>query len=141
MKKSFIFIIVLMALVVAMKFTVPPIEKHYEVASKQLASFVEEKVIKGNEFDEIIGEYVDKEEVMKFLSHEEVYKPVIRYMVENMLFLDDYFVCNVGKFTYEGEAYPLTLGLFGHVFVISDYYDELQQAGMKVEELNEKYNQ
>ena len=124
-----------------MKFTVPPIEKHYEVASKQLASFVEEKVIKGNEFDEIIGEYVDKEEVMKFLSHEEVYKPVIRYMVENMLFLDDYFVCNVGKFTYEGEAYPLTLGLFGHVFVISDYYDELQQAGMKVEELNEKYNQ
>lgn len=138
MKKSFIFIIVLVALVVAMKFTVPPIEKHYEVASKQLASFVEEKVIKGNEFDEIIGEYVDKEEVMKFLSHEEVYKPVIRYMVENMLFLDDYFVCNVGKFTYEGEAYPLTLGLFGHVFVISDYYDELQQAGMKVEEYKEK---
>ena len=141
MKKSFIFIIVLVALVVAMKFTVPSIEKHYEVASKQLASFVEDKVIEGNEFDEIIGQYVDKESVMQFLSQEAVYKPVIRYMVENMLFLDDYFVCNVGKFTYEEQVYPLTLGLFGHVFVLTDYYDELQQAGKKVEELNEKYNQ
>lgn len=138
MKKTLIILIIVAIVVVAAKMTVPPIEKHYEVASKQLASFVEEKVIEGNEFDEIIGEYVDKEEVMKFLSQEEVYKPVIRYMVENMLFLEDYFVCNVGKFTYEEEVYPLTLGLFGHVFVLSDYYDELQQAGEKVEEYKEK---
>lgn len=138
MKKTLIILIIVAIVVVVAKMTVPPIEKHYEVASKQLASFVEEKVIEGNEFDEIIGEYVDKEEVMKFLSQEEVYKPVIRYMVENMLFLDDYFVCNVGKFTYEEEVYPLTLGLFGHVFVLSDYYDELQQAGEKVEEYKEK---
>lgn len=138
MKKTLIILIIVAIVVVAAKMTVPPIEKHYEVASKQLASFVEEKVIEGNEFDEIIGEYVDKEEVMKFLSQEEVYKPVIRYMVENMLFLEDYFVCNVGKFTYEEEVYPLTLGLFGHVFVLSDYYDELQQAGMKVEEYKKK---
>lgn len=138
MKKTLIILIIVAIVVVAAKMTVPPIEKHYEVASKQLASFVEEKVIEGNEFDEIIGEYVDKEEVMKFLSQEEVYKPVIRYMVENMLFLEDYFVCNVGKFTYEEEVYPLTLGLFGHVFVLSDYYDELQQAGKKVEEYKKK---
>jgi short subunit fatty acids transporter len=138
MKKTLIILIIVAIVVVAAKMTVPPIEKHYEVASKQLASFVEEKVIEGNEFDEIIGEYVDKEEVMKFLSQEEVYKPVIRYMVENMLFLEDYFVCNVGKFTYEEEVYPLTLGLFGHVFVLSDYYDELQHAGMKVEEYKKK---
>ena len=139
MKKTLIILIIVAIVVVAAKMTVPPIEKHYEVASKQLASFVEEKVIEGNEFDEIIGEYVDKEEVMKFLSQEEVYKPVIRYMVENMLFLEDYFVCNVGKFTYEEEVYPLTLGLFGHVFVLSDYYDELQQAGEKVEEYKKKF--
>lgn len=138
MKKTLIILIIVAIVVVAAKMTVPPIEKHYEVASKQLASFVEEKVIEGNEFDEIIGEYVDKKEVMKFLSQEEVYKPVIRYMVENMLFLEDYFVCNVGKFTYEEEVYPLTLGLFGHVFVLSDYYDELQQAGEKVEEYKKK---
>ncbi|MBR6092101.1 MAG: hypothetical protein IKQ09_04715 [Bacteroidales bacterium] len=139
MKKTLIILIIVAIVVVVAKMTVPPIEKHYEVASKQLASFVEEKVIEGNEFDEIIGEYVDKDEVMKFLSQEEVYKPVIRYMVENMLFLEDYFVCNVGKFTYEEEVYPLTLGLFGHVFVLSDYYDELQQAGEKVEEYKKKF--
>ena len=60
MKKSFIIIIVLVALVVAMKFTVPSAEKHYEVASKQLATFVEDKVIEGDDFDEIIEQYFDK---------------------------------------------------------------------------------
>ena len=125
MKKSFIIIIILVSLVVAMKFTVPPIEKHYEVAAEKLALFVKDKVIEGDEFDEIIEQYVDKETVMQYLSQEDVYKPVLKYLVENMLFLDDYFVCNVGKFTYEDEVYPLTLGLFGHVFVITDYYEQI----------------
>ena len=125
MKKSFIIIIILVSLVVAMKFTVPPIEKHYEVAAEKLALFVKDKVIEGDEFDEIIEQYVDKETVMQYLSQEDVYKPVLKYLVENMLFLDDYFVCNVGKFTYEDEVYPLTLGLFGHVFIITDYYEQI----------------
>ena len=125
MKKSFIIIIILVSLVVAMKFTVPPIEKHYEVAAEKLTLFVKDKVIEGDEFDEIIEQYVDKETVMQYLSQEDVYKPVLKYLVENMLFLDDYFVCNVGKFTYEDEVYPLTLGLFGHVFIITDYYEQI----------------
>ena len=134
MKKSFIFIIIIVALVVAMKFTVPPIEKHYEVAADKLALFVKDKVVEGDEFDEIIEQYVDKETVMQYLSQEEVYKPVLKYMVETMLFLDDYFVCNVGKFTYEEEVYPLTLGLFGHVFVITDYYDQMLEVNEKMQE-------
>ncbi len=138
MKKSFIIIIVLVALVVAMKFTVPSAEKHYEVASKQLATFVEDKVIEGDDFDEIIEQYFDKETAKQFLAQEEVYKPVIKYMVENMLFLEDYFVCNVGKFTYEEEVYPLTLGIFGHVFVLTDYLDEIQEAQKKVEKVQKR---
>ena len=134
MKKSFIFIIIIVALVVAMKITVPPIEKHYEVAADKLALFVQDKVVEGDEFDEIIEQYVDKETVMQYLSQEEVYKPVLKYMVETMLFLDDYFVCNVGKFTYEDEVYPLTLGLFGHVFVITDYYDQMLVMYEKMQE-------
>ena len=134
MKKSFIFIIIIVALVVAMKVTVPPIEKHYEVAADKLALFVQDKVVEGDEFDEIIEQYVDKETVMQYLSQEEVYKPVLKYMVETMLFLDDYFVCNVGKFTYEEEVYPLTLGLFGHVFVITDYYDQMLEVNEKMQE-------
>ena len=117
-----------------MKFTVPPIEKHYEVAADKLALFVKDKVVEGDEFDEIIEQYVDKEMVMQYLSQEEVYKPVLKYMVETMLFLDDYFVCNVGKFTYEEEVYPLTLGLFGHVFVITDYYDQMLDVNEKMQE-------
>ena len=134
MKKSFIIIIVLVIIVVAAKFTVPPIEKHYEAAADKLALFVKDKVVEGDEFDEIIEQYVDKETVMQYLSQEEVYKPVLKYMVETMLFLDDYFVCNVGKFTYEDEVYPLTLGLFGHVFVITDYYDQMLVMNEKMQE-------
>ena len=59
-------------------------------------------------------------------------------MVENMLFLEDYFVCNVGKFTYEEEVYPLTLGIFGHVFVLTDYLDEIQEAQKKVEKVQKR---
>ena len=139
MKKIWIIVFVLVALVLVMKVTVPPIEKHYEVAAEQLGKFVEAKVVEGDEFDEIIEQYVDKETVLQFLSQEDVYKPVIRYFVENMLFLENYFVCNVGKFTYEDEVYPLTLGMFGRVFVITDYYDEILEVNEKMQESGLEY--
>lgn len=136
MKKIWIFIFVMVALVLVMKVTVPPIEKHYEVATEQLANFVEEKIVEGDEFDEIIEQYVNKETVVQFLSQKDVYKPMIRYLVESMLYLDNYFVCNVGKITYDEEEYTLTLGMFGQVFVLTDYYKEIQAVGEKMEELN-----
>ena len=136
MKKIWIFIFVVVALVLVMKVTVPLIEKHYEVATEQLANFVEEQIVEGDEFDEIIEQYVDKETVVQFLSQKDVYKPAIKYLVENMLYLDNYFVCNVGKITYDEEEYALTLGMFGHVFVLTDYYKEIQAVGEKMEELN-----
>ena len=54
--------------------------------------------------------------------------------------MKDYFVCNAGFVRYDGEDYMLTLGMFGHVFVMTDYIDEIQQANEKLEELRDKYN-
>ena len=137
MKKIWIVIFVLVALVLVMKVTVPPIEKHYVVATEQPAMFLEDKVIEGDEFDEILEDYgIDKAVAMQYLQQEEVYKSVLKFMVESMLFLEDYFVCNVGKFTYEGEVYPLTLGMFGHVFVLTDYYDEIKDTYEKYETIS-----
>lgn len=52
--------------------------------------------------------------------------------------IKDYFVCNVGKISYDGATYPLTIGCFNHVFVLTDYMDEVQKAGKKVEEYKKK---
>jgi len=141
MKKLWIFILVLAVIAVVMKLTVPSVEKHYDVATEQLSEFVEDKFMESDDYDEIIDDYgIDKQAAMEFLKQGDMYKTMIRYSVENMLVMKDYVVCNVGKITYDGEVYPLTLGIFGHVFVMTDYIDEIQDASEKLEELKEKYN-
>lgn len=141
MKKLWILILVLVAIAVVMKLTVPSVEKHYDVATEQLSEFVEDKIMEGDDFDEVIDDYgIDKQAAMEFLKQGDMYKTMIRYSVENMLVMKDYVVCNVGKVTIEDKVYPLTLGMFGHVFVMTDYIDEIQEASEKLEELKEKYN-
>lgn len=141
MKKFWIFILVLVALAVVMKVTVPSVEKHYDVATERLSKFLEDEIMEGDDFDEMIDDYgIDKQAAVEFLKQGDMYKTMIRYNVENMLIMKDYVVCNVGKITYDGEVYPLTLGIFGHVFVMTDYIDEIQDASEKLEELKEKYN-
>lgn len=120
MKKLLIFLAALVVLVLLMKVTVPSPDKHREVATEQLTVYVEDNI---SDFGEI-AEYLDEFGIDK--------KQAIKFLVDNMLYLDDYFVCNVGKFEYDGEVYPLTLGLFGYVFVLTDYVDEMQA-------INEKY--
>ena len=141
MKKLWIFVLVLAALAVVMKLTVPSVEKHYDVATEQLSEFVEDKFMESDDFDEMIDDYgIDKQVTVDFLKQGDMYKTMIRYSVENMLVLHDYVVCNVGKVTYEDKVYPLTIGMFGHVFVMTDYIDEMQKANEKLEQLREKYN-
>lgn len=141
MKKFWIFILVLVALAVAMKVTVPSVEKHYDVATERLSKFLEDEIMEGDDFDEMIDDYgIDKQAAVEFLKQGDMYKTMIRYNVENMLKMKDYFVCNVGKVTYDDKVYPLTIGVFGHVFVMTDYIDEIQEANEKLEDLKEKYD-
>ena len=141
MKKFWIFILVLVALAVVMKVTVPSVEKHYDVATERLAVLLEDKIMEGDMLDEVINAYgIDKEAPVEFLKQGDMYKTMIRYYVENMLIMKDYFVCNVGKFTYDDKPCPLTIGVFGHVFVTTDYLDEIQKANEKLEKLKEKYD-
>ena len=141
MKKFWFFILVLIALGAAMKLTVPSVEKHYDVATERLAVLLEDKIMEGDMLDEVINAYgIDKEAAVEFLKQGDMYKSMIRYNVENMLIMKNYFVCNVGKVTYDDETYPLTIGVFGHVFVTTDYLDEIQKANEKLEKLKEKYD-
>lgn len=141
MKKFWIFVLVLIVIAVVMKLTVPSVEKHYDVATEQLSKFVEDKIMEGDDYDEIIDDFgIDKKATVEFLKQGDMYKTMIRYNVENMLVMKDYVVCNVGKVTYDDKVYPLTVGLFGHVFVMTDYIDEIQAAQKKYEEVKEKYD-
>ena len=127
MKKLFRVIIILAILAFVMKLTVPTPEKHKDVASERLQEFVMQKAstIEGA-MDIIEGNNIDT-------------KLLIRFAL-TQLQMRDYFVCNAGFVKYDGQDYMLTLGMFGHVFVMTDYIEEMQKANEKLEELKDKYN-
>ena len=127
MKALFRLIIVLAILAVVMKLTVPTPEKHREVAKERLSEIVMEKISTIDGAMEVIKE--NDIDVNMFIR-----------LAVTQLKMKDYFVCNAGYVRYDGEDYMLTLGMFGHVFVMTDYIDEIQQANEKLEELRDKYN-
>lgn len=47
-------------------------------------------------------------------------------MIDNMLKVENYFVCSVGTMTFDGETKIVSLGLMNHVFTISE--DEAKEA-------------
>ena len=125
MKKLLITILVLAVLALFMKVTVPQPEKHREAAQQKLNTLVGQKlssfqgiqsVAEGDDFD--IRAWIN--------------------VALDQLEVKDYFVCNVGMVTYDGSTYPLTLGLFNKVYVLTDYKDDIQKAGKKVEEYKKK---
>ncbi len=127
MKGLFRFIIVLAILAIVMKLTVPTPEKHREVASERLSELIFEKVSTIEGAKEIIeSNNIDTQLFIR--------------LALTQLKMKDYFVCNAGFVTYDNQDYMLTLGLFGHVFVMTDYIDKIQQANEKLEELKDKYN-
>ena len=127
MKKTFIILIVLAIVVVAAKFTVPNEDKHYRMAEQRLTSLVNQKLSSFHGVKDMLqGQSLDV-------------KALVQVALDQME-VKDYFVCNVGKITYDGETYPLTIGVFNHVFVLSDYMDEMQKAGKKVDEYKKKFD-
>ena len=125
MKKLLIVILVLAVLALFMKVTVPQPEKHRQAAQQKLNSLVGQKlssfqgiqsVAEGDDFD-----------IRAWFN-----------VALDQLEVKDYFVCNVGEITYEGDTFPLTIGVFNKVYVLTDYKDEIMKAGKKVEEYKKK---
>ena len=125
MKKLLVFIIVLAVLALFMKVTVPSPEKHREVAKERLSELVADKISTIDGAKEIIeGNNIDTKLLIK--------------MALTQLKMKDYFVCNAGYLEYDGTQIMITLGMFNHVFVTTDYIDEMQKANEKLEELKKK---
>ncbi len=125
MKKSLLILIIIAIVVVAAKFTVPTEEKHHQVARQKLSSMVNQKLSSIDGIQEMIQDQgVDIRELIQ--------------VAMDQMEVKDYFVCNVGRVTFDGTTYPLTVGVFGKVFMLSDYQKEFQNAGRKVDEYKKK---
>lgn len=42
------------------------------------------------------------------------------WVLDNMLTVENYFVCSVGYITYDGETHVISLGILNHVFTPDD---------------------
>ena len=126
MKKTLIVIIILAIVVIAAKFTVPTEEKHHQVAESKLNTMISQKMSSFQGLKEIAqGQNMDLRTWIRVLA--------------NQMEVKDYFVCNVGRVTIDDTTYPLTIGVFNHVFVLTDYMDEIQKAEKKVEDIKGKF--
>lgn len=125
MKKFFIFILILAALAIIMKLTLPSQEKHQQVAAEKIAEILKDQISDVEGMDELFEEYgLDANMVANFAAAQ--------------LQIYDCFIYNAGVFSYDGKSYPLTIGLFNHVFVTTDYIDEIQKVNSKMEKIKNK---
>ena len=108
-------------LIATMIITCPKAEQHKEVLSTVITATVNDAV---NESDNITGNaYLDN--AFKAVSNAFAGK-VIQAAVNELVTVDNYVVCSLGKVSYEGKAHVVSVGVFGHIFTVDE--DDLREA-------------
>ena len=127
-------LLTIIALVAVMIVTCPKTEQHKEVLSTVITATVNDAV---NDNDNITGNtFIDN--AFKTVSNAFAGK-VIEAAVDNLVTVDNYIVCSLGKVHYDGKDHIVSLGVFGHIFTVDE--DDLQEAAeqyYKKEEINMK---
>jgi len=127
-------LLTLVALVAVMIVTCPKTEQHKEVLSTVITTTVNDAV---NDNDNITGNtFIDN--AFRTISNAFAGK-VIETAVDNLVTVDNYVVCSLGKVHYDGKDHIVSLGIFGHIFTVDE--DDLQEAAeryYKKEEINLK---
>ena len=127
-------LLTLVVLVAVMIVTCPKTEQHKEVLSTVITTTVNNAV---NDNDNLTGNtFIDN--AFKTVSNAFAGK-VIETAVDNLVTVDNYVVCSLGKVHYEGKDHIVSLGVFGHIFTVDE--DDLQEAAeqyYKKEEINMK---
>ena len=127
-------LLTLVVLVAVMVVTCPKTEQHKEVLSTVITTTVNDAV---NDNDNLTGNtFIDN--AFKTVSNAFAGK-VIETAVDNLVTVDNYVVCSLGKVHYEGKDHIVSLGVFGHIFTVDE--DDLREAAeqyYKKEEINMK---
>lgn len=129
-----VLVAVMVVLVPVMVVTCPKTEQHKEVLSTVITTTVNNAV---NDNDNLTGNtFIDN--AFKTVSNAFAGK-VIETAVDNLVTVDNYVVCSLGKVHYDGKDHIVSLGVFGHIFTVDE--DDLQEAAeqyYKKEEINMK---
>ena len=127
-------LITIIALVAVMIVTCPKTEQHKEVLSTVITATVNDAV---HDNDNITGNnFIDN--AFRTICNAFAGK-VIETAVDNLVTVDNYIVCSLGKVHYDGKDHIVSLGIFGHIFTVDE--DDLEEAAeryYKKEEINMK---
>lgn len=114
MKKILLFIVVVVLAVAY--FTNPTTEKHQQTAKEMAERIVEKKLSSFNvpaswlksENNSIVDDFTDK-------------------LIKQYVFVDNYYLFSLTKVEWEGEEYPVGVGLFGYVFIFEKVEEVINQ--------------
>ena len=107
--KGFLYtVLVLLVVAVVGVVTCPDKQAHYDEIEQVLREVVNEE-LNGTAGPEenlsIFGEWLSSSSV--------------KLVLNQSLSVENYFVCSVGKLTFDGEVYPISVGVFNHIFTPS----------------------
>lgn len=110
-------ILILIILIAIAAVTCPDRDKHVTLITDRMSSTLSNEPKDGN------GDYWDN----MFYKAE---KEMIRPGVDKYLVVKDYFLVSVGKWSTDTGEYPLSLGIFGHVYSFSEeWYRQRAEEG------------
>ncbi len=109
MKKNTVFLFILLALAVVAIVTCPDKEAHSEAIKDLASEIMNEKLYKNVETDEDAGVAMLGSMLGSGLAG---------LFIDQILTVDNYFVCSVGRITYKGEVKTVSVGMFNHIFTL-----------------------
>lgn len=116
--KIFLLVIILVSLGATMANTVPTQKEHRdamkEVMGRVASQVAQEKTSGVTKALKAVG-LGNEEKTQK--GYDKVGKAMAPTLVK-MIEVENYYVCSVGLLEYEGSTYPVSLGIFGHVFIL-----------------------
>ena len=104
----------LVAFVCLLIFTCPSAEEHKRVLSDVVTSTV-------NDAATAVAKDADNDIFSKALQtvNDVFTKKVVDAAMDNLISVDNYFVCSVGKVHFGGKSYIVSLGVLNHVFTLN----------------------
>ena len=116
--KKLLSVVVVIVVLLAMAFTVPDEQSHRDalkdVMGKVASQVLQEKGAGANKILKAVG-LGNEEKVQR--GYDKAGKAMAPTLVK-MVHVNDYLLFTVGKLDYEGTLYPVSLGMFGHVFIL-----------------------
>jgi len=120
--RSLVALLIMVVIAVAMIFTCPDKRAHQEVIRQEFNSAMSQKM----------GESKGIVQSMIQMGSKYVMGLAAESALNELLTVDNYFVCSVGKMEYEGRNHVASIGVLGHVFTVNK--DDIVRALDKLEQ-------